>query len=136
VVVIVFFVSIGCSIHFARNGQSTTAAAFGLFALLPVGMLAALPHGMTVSTDSIVLNYLGWQRQIAVASLTGVRFGVERGSRGRGSIWTVLWLDRIDGRPVKLQGFSEGSMALYYCLRHAWQTAKDSGLVQAMQSIR
>jgi hypothetical protein len=134
VVVIVFFVSIGCSIHFARTGQSTTASAFGMFALLPVGMLAALPHSMTVSTDSITLNYLGWQRQIAVASLTGVRFGVERG--GRGSIWTVLWLDRIDGRPVKLQGFSADSMAIYYCVHGAWQTARGSGLVQAAQNTR
>jgi hypothetical protein len=133
-VVFVFFVSIGGSIYFARTGQSVIAAAFGLFALIPVGILAALPHSMTVSTDSIVLNYLGWQREIAVASLTGVRFGLERG--GRGSVWTVVWLDRIEGRPVKLPGFSEGSLALYYCLRDAWQTAKDSGLVQTMQNIR
>ena len=133
-VVIVFIVSIGGSIYFARTGQSVNAAAFELFALIPVGILAALPHSMTVSTDSIVLNYLGWQREIAVASLTGVRFGLERG--GRGSMWTVVWLDRIEGRPVKLPGFSEGSLALYYCLRDAWQTAKDSGLVQTMQNIR
>jgi hypothetical protein len=133
-VVIVFIVSIGGSIYFARTGQSVNAAAFELFALIPVGILAALPHSMTVSTDSIVLNYLGWQREIAVASLTGVRFGLERG--GRGSMWTVVWLDRIEGRPVKLPGFSEGSLALYYCLRDAWQTAKDSGLFQTMQNIR
>ena len=136
VVVIVFFVAIGGSIYFVRTGQSINApaTAFGLFALIPVAMLAALPHSMTVSTDSIVINYLGWRREIAVASVTGVRFGIERGSRG--SVWTVVWLDRLEGRPIKLRGFSEGSMALYYCLRDAWQTAKDSGLVQAMQNIR
>ena len=133
-VVFVFFISIGSSIYFARTGHSINAAAFGLFALLPVGILAGLPHSMTVSTDSIVLNYLGWQREIAVASVTGVRFGLERG--GRGSVWTVVWLDRIEGRPVKLPGFSEGSLALYYCVRDAWQTAKDSGLIRAMQNIR
>ena len=92
VVVIVFFVAIGGSIYFVRTGQSINApaTAFGLFALIPVAMLAALPHSMTVSTDSIVINYLGWRREIAVASVTGVRFGIERGSRG--SVWTVVWL--------------------------------------------
>jgi hypothetical protein len=134
VVVIVFFVSIAGAIHFARAGQSIGAVAFASFAILPVGIFAALPHSMTVSADSIVLDYLGWHREIAVASITGVRFGVERG--GRGSIWIVVWLDRIDGRPVKLQGFSENSMALYYCVHDAWNAARDSGLVQAMRDIR
>ena len=45
IVVIVFFVSIGLAIHFANLNQ-IYAAAFGLFALLCVGILAAVPHNV------------------------------------------------------------------------------------------
>jgi hypothetical protein len=124
IVVIVFFVCIALAIHFA-NLNKIYAAAFGLFALLPVGILATLPHSLIVYTNSIALGYLGWRREIAIASVTGMRFGVQRGNRG--SLWTVVWVDTTEPKPLKLTGFTEGSLAVYYALRDAWQPIKDSG---------
>jgi hypothetical protein len=118
IVVIVFFVSIGLAIHFANLNQ-IYAAALGLFALLCVGILAAVPHNLTVSFDSIAQGYLGRRREIAPASITGLRFGVQRGSRG--SLWTVVLVETSESKPLKLAGFTEGSLAVYYALRDAWQ---------------
>ncbi len=128
IVVIVFFVCIALAIHFANLNQ-IYAAAFGLFALLPVGTLATLPHSLTVSTNLIALGYLGWRREIAITSVTGVRFGVQRGNRG--SLCTVVWVDTTEAKPLKLIGFTEGSLAVYYALRDAWRPFKDSGAVRA-----
>jgi hypothetical protein len=127
IVVIVFFVCIALAIHFANLNQ-IYAAAFCLFAILPVGILATLPHSLTVSTNSIALGYLGWRREIAMASVTGLRFGVQRGNRG--SLWTVVWVDTAEAKPLKLTGFTEGSLAVYYSLRDAWRPMKDSGAVR------
>jgi hypothetical protein len=124
VVVLVFFVCTVLSIHFVGGGQSIIATAFGLFALLSVGTLAAFPHSLTVSTDSVELGYLGRRRVIALASVKGVRFGVQRGNRG--AMWTVVWLDTSEGRPLKLTGFNKDSLAVYYALRDAWRPLKDS----------
>lgn len=101
IVVIAFFVSVGLAIHFANLDQ-IYAAAFGLFALLSVGILVALPHKLTVSFDSIAQGYLGWRREIATASITGLRFGVQRGNRG--SLWTVVFLETTERKPLQADG--------------------------------
>lgn len=122
VVVVVFFACIALAIHYADINH-IFAAAFGLFALLPVAILAALPHSLSVSIDSITLSYLGWQREVAIASVTGIRFGVQRGNRG--SLWTVLFVDSSERKPLKLTGFTEGPLAVYYALRDAWHPIKE-----------
>lgn len=124
VIIAVFLVCIVLSIHFAKVNQSVYATAFGLFAVLPVGILVALPRSLTVSANSLELAYLGRRRQIALASVTGVRFGLVRGNRG--SLWTVVWLDTIEDKPLKLTGFTESSLYLYYALRDAWRPMKES----------
>jgi hypothetical protein len=123
VIIAVFLVCIVLSIYFAEADQSVYATAFGLFAVLPVCILAALPRSLSVSTNSLELRYLGRRRQIALASVTGVRFGLMRGNRGL--LWTVVWLDTIEDRPLKLTGFTEGSLAVYYALRDAWRPMKE-----------
>jgi hypothetical protein len=34
-------------------------------------------------------------------------------------MWTVVWLDTAEDKPLKLTGFTEGSLAVYYALRDA-----------------
>ena len=123
---IVFLASIVLSIYFARLNESAYVTVFGLFALLPIGVLVAFPQSLTVSTNSLELAYLGRKREIALASVTGLRFGIMRG--GRGSLWTEVWLDITEDKPLKLTGFSEGSLAVYYALRDACRPMKDPSL--------
>ncbi len=122
VIVAVFLVCLVLSIYFAEVNQSAYATAFGLFAVLPVGVLAVFPRSLNVSTNSLELRYLGRRRQIGLASVTGVRFGIVRGNRGL--LWTVVWIDTIEDNPLKLTGFTEGSLAVYYALRDAWRPLK------------
>lgn len=123
ITVAVFLICVTFSIYFEHFGQSLNAAAFGLFTLLPLGIFVFLPHSLTVSCDSIALGYLGWRREIAIGSVTGIRFGVQSG--GRGALWTVAWVDIAGREPLKLTGFTEGSLAVYYALREAWQPIKE-----------
>ena len=123
IIVAVFLICVAFSICFAHFGQSLNATAFSLFALLPLGIFVFLPHSLTVSSDSIALGYLGWRREIAIGSLTGLRFGVQRGSRG--AWWTVVWVNIAGREPLKLTGFTEGSLAMYYALRGAWRPIKE-----------
>jgi hypothetical protein len=116
VAVIVFSASIVLSIYFAHLNQPAYVA-FGLFALVPIGVLVVFPQSLTVSTNSLELAYLGRKREIALATVTGLRFGILRG--GRGSLWAEVWLDTTENKPLKLTGFTEGSLAVYYALRDA-----------------
>jgi hypothetical protein len=133
IVVTVFLICVAFSIWFAHFGQALNAAAFGLFALLPLGIFVFLPHSLTVSSDSIALGHLGWRREIAIGSITGMRFGVQTGSRG--ALWTLVWVDLAGREPLKLTGFTEGSLAVYYALRVAWRPIKDSGGAIASSSV-
>ncbi len=123
VIITVFLVCIVLSIYFAEANQSVYATAFGLFAVLPVCVLAVFPRSLNVSTNSLELRYLGRRREIALASVTGVRFGIMRGNRGL--LWTVVWLDTAEDNPLKLTGFTEGSLAVFYALRDAWRPMKE-----------
>jgi len=125
----VFFLCVGLSICFALVHESLNSGAFGLFSLLPIGIFISLPHQLTVAPESSALVYLGWRREIPIASISGVRFGIKRGSRG--ALWTVIWVDRIEGKSIQLTGFREGTLAVYYALREAWRPFKESGIARA-----
>ena len=119
IVVIVLFVSIGLAIHFANLNQ-IYAGAFGLFALLCVGILAAVPHDLTVSHS---IQSLGEPCWLAARDCDGLdnRLALRCPARKSRLGWTVVLVETTESKPLKLTGFTEGSLAVYYALRDQWQ---------------
>ena len=97
VVVIVFFVSIGGSIYFMRTGQSINAYGDGARTVRPdPGCHARSTSTQHDGVDGLDRHQLSWLEARNCGRIGKRRaLCIERGSRG--SVWTVVWLDRLKG---------------------------------------
>jgi hypothetical protein len=108
----------------ARAGQSKLALGFLSMSVLLSGVAAFDPGKVAISTRAIVIGYLGWRRALLLESVTNVRIGLFQD--GKGELSTVVVVESVSTRPVKLKGFKGSSIALYDSLQDAWRIAKGS----------
>jgi hypothetical protein len=124
-IVVMVLVAVLCT----RAGQSKAAMCFALITAVGFAELSFDPRTVVVSTRSISIGYLGRRRELPFESVTDVQIGLLQG--GKGDLSTVVVVNSVGERRVKLIGFKEGSVALYDSLHGAWQTAKKSKSAQA-----
>jgi hypothetical protein len=108
----------------AIDGVPVTALLLFGLAIPPLISLINEVASVQISNDSITIRYLGWQRSIPFQAITNIGL-VDLHSRGD-VIATVL-IERRSGKPVRLMGFREGSVALNDALCSAWRAATTAG---------
>ena len=102
-----------------KQGQPGSAIFLGLAGLSIVGLVRE-PASVKISDDSIVIKYLGWRRTVAFSAISNILL-VDL--HNRGNVVATVIIERRDGKPLKLIGFREGSIALNDALYSAWRSA-------------
>jgi YD repeat-containing protein len=106
-----------------RSGQPLAAAGFVGLALLTLYGIVREPRTLTISSLSIIVGYPGWHRSIPFDSVTNVEIDNTPGNE-QGYISAAVFVETVNGRPLKLIGFREGSVALYDALCAGWAAAR------------
>ncbi len=103
-----------------KQGQPGSAPIFLGLAVLSIVGLVREPARVKISNDSVVIKYLGWQRTVAFDAISNILL-VDL--HNRGNVVATVIIERRHGKPLKLMGFREGSIALNDALYSAWRAA-------------
>jgi len=104
-----------------RQGQPKPAPIFLGFAVLAFVGLMREPARVEITNEAIVVRYLGWSRTISFDSITNIEF-VDL--HDRGNVRPTVIIGRLSGKPLKLGGYREGSIALNDVLSSAWRASR------------
>jgi hypothetical protein len=103
---------------FAYHQKAHSGAIFfGAFAVLALATMLNLPLSLRLLDDGLIFVSPLGRRQIRYADIRGLDL---RNETVRGNSFAVV-LIQTDGKPLRLAGFKEGSIALYEALRNRLQ---------------
>ncbi len=104
-----------------RQGQPKPAPIFLGFAVLALVGLMREPARVEITNEAIVVIYLGWNRTLPFDSITNIEF-VDL--HDRGNVRPTVIIERLSGKPLKLGGYREGSIALNDAISSAWRASR------------
>jgi hypothetical protein len=110
------------AVHQGQRGASLGMIGFAAFSLVA---LTREPASVGISNTAIVIKYLGWQRTISFAAVSNIVIADLHDDGG--NVHATVIIERPNGKPIKLLGFREGSVALHDALYSAWRAARGDG---------
>jgi hypothetical protein len=101
----------------SRQGQRGDGLLFLGFAVLSFAGLTQEVASVEILNDAILIKYLGWRRTVPDDGISNI---VIVDLHDRGNVHAAVIIKRLHGKPLKLFGFREGSVALHDALSSAW----------------
>jgi hypothetical protein len=113
-----------------EQGQTGLSIVLGASAMLPLLLILQDPLRLLVEPQELVITYPGWKRIVPFHDIRDISLTY---GNFLGNVFAAVVILRLHGKPIELDRFQEGSLALFETLQAAWYSANSASHEKSLQ---